>query len=372
MNHNPPESPRGRGASGNPDNRYELSRREFFEDGWESLSFPTAITTTLSPDTSRTVITRNDSPDVGFSQSINPYRGCEHGCVYCFARPTHAYLGLSPGLDFESRLFYKPEAAELLKKELSRHRYQCEPLALGINTDAYQPIESTLGLTRKILKVLHDFQHPVTIITKSSLIERDIDLLSEMARKNLVHVFVSITTLNSDLAHRLEPRAAVPSRRLETIRTLSDSGIPIGVMVAPVIPVLTEPELETLLKEARKAGARGAGYVLLRLPLEVKELFSDWLLRNVPEASAHIQNQLRAFHQGKDYDSRFGIRMRGSGPLADLLEQRFRLSFKRLGFEAMPSLRTDLFKPSIPDQKAHPLIFPGFFSPETDTRNPLS
>ncbi|MHB8421531.1 MAG: PA0069 family radical SAM protein [Leptospirales bacterium] len=360
LNRNLPEGPRGRGASGNPDNRYESTRRESFQDGWETLSFPGEIATTLSIDTSRSIINRNDSPDVGFSQSINPYRGCEHGCVYCFARPTHAYLGLSPGLDFESRLFYKKDAPELLKKELSHPRYQCETVALGINTDAYQPVESALGLTRRILEVLDDFQHPVALVTKSSLIERDIDLLSGMARKNLVHVFVSMTTLDQDLARRLEPRATVPSRRLETIRALSEAGIPVGVMVAPVIPVLTEPELESLLKESRNAGAKGAGYVLLRLPLELKELFNDWLQKHVPMASDHIQNQIRAFHQGKEYDSRFGVRMRGSGPLADLLEQRFRLAFKRLGFGAMSPLRTDLFTPSIPGRKTLPSIFPDF------------
>ena len=358
--HNPPGAPRGRGAAGNPDNRFESTRREAFEDGWEKLSFPPETATTLSLDASRTIISRNDSPDVGFGQSINPYRGCEHGCVYCFARPTHAYLGLSPGLDFESRLFYKPNAPELLKKELSHPRYRCEPLALGINTDAYQPVESGIGLTRRILEVLADCRHPVSLITKSSLIERDIDLLAEMARKNLAHVFVSITTLDPELGHRLEPRAAIPSRRLETIRNLSGAGIPVGVLVAPVIPVLTEPELETLLKESRAAGAAGAGYVLLRLPLELKDVFGDWLKRHAPLASEHVLNQLRAYHKGKEYDSRFGIRMKGSGPLADLLEQRFRLAVKRLGFEGMPAFRTDLFAPPIRGRQSPPPLFPDF------------
>ncbi len=363
MNHQPPEAPRGRGASGNPANRFENTHREPFQDGWENLAFRPERATTLSTDASRTVISRNDSPDVGPGQSINPYRGCEHGCVYCFARPTHAYLGLSPGLDFESRLFYKPNAPELLKKELSHPKYRCEPLALGINTDAYQPMESQTGLTRQLLEVLAACHHPVSLVTKSSLIERDIDILSVMAARNLIHVRISITTLRTELSHHLEPRAAIPPRRLETMRNLAKAGIPVGVLVAPVIPVLTEPELEEILYESRDKGACDAGYVLLRLPLELKELFGDWLQRHAPLSETHVLHQIRAYHGGQLYDSRFGVRMKGSGPFAALLEKRFHLSFKRLGFEGMPALRTDLFKPPSPGKRSPHSLFPGFDSP---------
>jgi DNA repair photolyase len=294
---------------------------------------------------------------VGFSQSINPYHGCEHGCVYCFARPTHAYLGLSPGLDFETRIFFKKDAAILLQGELSKKAYKCEPIALGINTDAYQPIEEKLRITRSILEVLDQFSHPVTIVTKSALIERDIDLLGKMARRALAHVFISIPTLNQELSHSLEPRATTPWRRLETIRNLSDAGVPTGVLVAPVIPVLTDHEPEAILKASRDAGAISAGYVLLRLPLELRELFEEWLGHHTPFSSQAVLSRMKEFHGGKLYDAGFGDRMRGSGPLAKLLEQRFRIMERKLGYQEMPPLERGLFRPP---SSAPRRLFPDF------------
>lgn len=359
MSRRPPVRPRGRGALSNPDNRYEPRSRETADDGWEMPFVPSDIRTVLIRDTSRTVISRNDSPDVGFGQSINPYRGCEHGCIYCFARPTHAYWGLSPGLDFETRIFTKDDAHDLLRKEISRPSYRCEPLVVGINTDSYQPTEARLGITRKILEVLRDADHPVSIVTKSSLIERDLDILAPMASKNLVHVSLSMTTLDPELSHRLEPRAAVPDRRIETLRTLSREGIPTGVLVAPVIPVLTEHELEPILSRARSAGARSAGYVLLRLPLELKDLFREWLAEHVPLSAEHVMNRLKDFHGGKEYDSRFGVRMRGTGPLADILDQRFKMAERRLGFPGFSPLDTGRFRPPASPGKTG-FLFPGF------------
>lgn len=359
MSRRPPEPPRGRGALSNPDNRFESYSRDNADDGWEPLAVDPEITTTLIHDASRTVISRNDSPDVGFGQSVNPYRGCEHGCIYCFARPTHAYLGLSPGLDFESRIFTKDDAPELLKKELSHPAYRCEPLVVGINTDAYQPTEAKLRITRRILEVLSDVNHPVSLVTKSSLVERDLDILAPMAARNLVHVSVSITTLDPELARTLEPRAAVPQKRIETLRTLSSSGIPVGVLVAPVIPFLTEHELEPILSRAREAGARSAGYVLLRLPLELKDLFREWLAEHVPLSADHVMNRLKEFHGGKEYDSRFGIRMHGTGLFAELLNQRFRVAARRLGFTGLPPLDTRRFIAPPRPGKTQPL-FPGF------------
>jgi len=332
---------RGRGAISQPDNRYEPYKRESIYEDPENER----LITQFLPDAARTIINRNDSPDVGFSQSINPYRGCEHGCVYCFARPTHAYLGLSPGLDFETRIFFKRDASTLLRAELSKKGYRCEPIALGINTDAYQPIEEKLRITRSILEVLDRFSHPVTIVTKSALIERDIDLLKSMAKRRLAQVFLSIPTLNEDLSHSLEPRATTPWRRLETIRTLSAAGIPTGVLVAPVIPVLTDHEPEGILKVSREAGAISAGYVLLRLPLELRELFEEWLDCHVPLSSQAVLSRMKEFHGGRLYDPVFGERMRGSGPLADLLEQRFWIMKRKLGYKDMPALERGLFTP---------------------------
>lgn len=336
---------KGRGATGNPDNRFEACTREEVDDGWGGLDAQVEpLRTTVQADTARTVIAYNDSPDIPFDRSINPYRGCEHGCVYCFARPTHAYLGLSPGLDFESRLFYKADAAALLRRELARPGYRCAPVALGINTDAYQPLERRLGITRQILEELREHAHPVTLVTKSALIERDLDILGDMARDDLVQVMISITTLDRELARSLEPRAAAPQRRLETLRHLSAAGIPAGVLVAPLIPVLTDAELETILGEARSAGACAAGYVLLRLPHEVKDLFKDWLARHRPLQAEHVMNRLRDCRGGREYDARFGSRMRGEGIFAELLGQRFRKASRDLAFPGLPPLRSDLFR----------------------------
>ncbi len=335
MSKRPPSAPHGRGARSNPDNRYMAHGHELMDDGWGSLEqTPPPLRTTLTKDTTRTVITYNKSPDVGFDRSINPYRGCEHGCVYCFARPTHAYLGLSPGLDFESRLFYKPDAAELLRRELAAPAYRCAPMAVGINTDAYQPVERRLGITRAVLEVLHECRHPFTLVTKSCLVERDMDILAAMAREDLVQVMVSITTLRHDLARTMEPRATAPARRLQTIQRLREAGIPVGVLVAPLIPVLTDSELETILDRARQAGAGSAGYVLLRLPHEVKDLFREWLAEHQSTKAEHVMQRIRDSRGGKDYAADFGARMRGEGIYADLLAQRFHLAYQRLGFQA--------------------------------------
>ncbi|MGH8502807.1 MAG: PA0069 family radical SAM protein [Gammaproteobacteria bacterium] len=333
-----PARPRkGRGAVSNPDGRFESRTHRSIDDGWRSAQDdaldPPKVRTTLTPDNARSILSSNDSPDVGFSLSINPYRGCEHGCVYCFARPSHAYLGLSPGLDFETRLFYKPQAAALLEEELRRPNHRCSPIALGINTDAYQPVERELKISRGILRVLDAFQHPVTIVTKSALVERDLDILAAMAQRNLAQVLFSITTLNSDLSRRLEPRTTAPRRRLEAMRRLSAAGVPVGVMTAPVIPVLTDPELETILEASREAGAESAGYVMLRLPHEVKDLFREWLTHHEPLKADHVMSVIRNLRGGKDYDSAFGTRMRGTGPFAELVAQRFALTCKRLGFD---------------------------------------
>jgi DNA repair photolyase len=344
MSKRPPFAPRGRGARSNPDNRYAEHGHELLDDGWGNLEQEAPpLRTTLTKDTSRSVINYNQSPDVGFDRSINPYRGCEHGCVYCFARPTHAYLGLSPGLDFESRLYYKPEAAALLREELAAPAYRCAPIAVGINTDAYQPVERRLGITRAVLEVLYDCDHPFTLVTKSCLVERDIDLLAEMARKQLVQVMISLTTLRHDLARTLEPRATAPTRRLQTVQRLSEAGIPVGVLVAPLIPVLTDSDLETILKRAREAGASSAGYVLLRLPHEVKNLFREWLAEHEPTKAEHVMQRIRDSRGGKDYDAEFGTRMRGTGSYAELLEQRFQLAYQRLKFHSAEPLATHHF-----------------------------
>jgi len=337
---------RGRGATLSPANRYSATTQEALDDGWGSLDMPLEpLRTTFTLDTSRTVIAYNNSPDVGFDRSINPYRGCEHGCVYCFARPSHAWLGLSPGLDFESRLFYKPDAPELLKHELAARSYRPAPIAVGINTDAYQPGERKLKITRSILELLVECRHPFSIVTKSALIERDLDLLEAAAAHKLVSVAVSITTLERTLARRMEPRAAAPHRRLEVIRRLSAAGVPVSVLVAPLIPVLTDCELENILESAHAAGARAAGYVLLRLPHELKELFAAWLTAHEPRKAAHVMNRIRDMRGGKEYDSRFGTRMRGTGDYADLLAKRFAMAERRLGFGDFPPLDTSQFRP---------------------------
>lgn len=335
---------KGRGAGFNPDNRYQAHSREAFDDGWDSLEQPLpTLKTTLTRDTSKSVIAYNDSPDVPFDRSINPYRGCEHGCIYCFARPSHAWLGYSPGLDFESRLLYKPDGAVRLREELSKKNYQCQPISLGPNTDCYQPAERKQQIIRDILRELIETRHPVSIITKSALIERDIDLLQQLAADDLVHVMVSVTTLKPELARKMEPRAAAPHRRLETIKRLSEAGIPVGCLVAPVIPALTDDELETILTAVHKAGAEEVGYILLRLPREVAPLFEQWLDNHYPEKAARVLSLLKQSRGDKLYESRFGERMRGTGVFADLLSQRFRLARERLELKGLPDFRTDLF-----------------------------
>ena len=294
--------------------------------------------TTVTEEAARSIISRNKSPDVGFSQSINPYRGCEHGCVYCFARPSHAYLELSPGLDFETRLFAKTNAVDRLREELARPSHVPAPIALGINTDGYQPIERQYTLTRDLLALLADCRHPVSIVTKSALVLRDLDLLAPMARQNLVHVYLSVTTLDNRLSSKLEPRAAAPHTRLKTITALHEAGVPVGVLVAPVIPMDTDKDLEHILEASREAGAASAGYVLLRLPNELKQVWREWLDLHYPDRAAHVMSLMQQMHGGKDYDSSFGTRMRGQGPFADLIKQRFDKASKRLGFERLPEL----------------------------------
>ncbi|HEY3909315.1 MAG TPA: PA0069 family radical SAM protein [Stellaceae bacterium] len=325
---------KGRGAASNDSGRFEAERRVSFDDGWGAADAePLPLATTLSVDATRTIIARNDSPDIGFDRSINPYRGCEHGCIYCYARPSHAYLGLSPGLDFESRLFYKPQAAALLAAELRNKGDACRPIALGSNTDPYQPVERRLGITRAILEVLRDFRHPVTIVTKSALIQRDLDILSEMASQRLAIATISVTTLDRTLARRMEPRAATPERRLETIAALAAAGVPTGVLSAPMIPALNDSEMEQILERARAAGANSAGYTLLRLPLELKVLFREWLETHFPDKAAHVLSLVAQTHGGRLYDSAWSKRMTGAGPYADMLRLRFDRACRRLGFD---------------------------------------
>jgi len=321
---------RGRGAVSNPDNRYADHRREAIDDGWYREA-PEPLRTELAVDTSRTIISRNRSPDVPFERSINPYRGCEHGCIYCYARPTHAWLGLSPGLDFERRLFYKPDAAEQLERELARPGYRPATIVLGAVTDPYQPIERRLLITRQVLEVLHACRHPVAVTTKSALVLRDLDLLGAMAADRCVAVQLSIATLDVELARRLEPRAATPQRRLETIRALAQAGISTGVLISPLIPGLTDQDLERVLEAAARAGASRAGSLLIRLPLELKDLFADWLQIHFPERAGKVLGLIRQCRAGKLNDSQFGTRFTGTGPIAELLRQRFDLAAGRLG-----------------------------------------
>ncbi len=341
-----PAPRKGRGAITNRGGRFEAERREAVDDGWTPDDELAPLRTTLTADASRSIVTRNDSPDLPFGQSINPYRGCEHGCVYCFARPTHAYLGLSPGLDFETRLSFKPDAAKLLEQELRRPGYRPEAIAIGTNTDAYQPVERRLGIMRAILEVLAAYRHPVGIVTKSTLVLRDLDILAPMARQGLVKVGVSITTLDRSLARRLEPRAPTPSHRLEAIRGLAAAGVPTGVMVAPVIPALTDPEIEAILAAARDAGAQAASYVLLRLPLEIEGLFAEWLAEHAPLQARRVMSLMREAHAGRAYRSSFGLRQKGSGAYAEMIGRRFALAKRRLGFtEFDPTLDITRFRP---------------------------
>ena len=377
---------KGRGAVSNATGRFEHVTREDFDDGWGDAPAdcsrdvrrdgwaddsddgrgngpapadeppgqpggrPPKLRTTLTPDASRKVISYNTSPDLHFDRSINPYRGCEHGCIYCYARPSHAYLGFSPGLDFETRLVFKPDAASRLRAELGKPGYRCAPIALGSNTDAYQPVERDLGITRAILEVLAECRHPVMIVTKSARVERDIDILGPMASANRCSVGVSITTLDRSLARRMEPRASAPHRRLETVRRLIAAGIPTGVLAAPMIPFLNDAELETILERAREAGALGASYSVLRLPLEIADLFREWLAEHYPDRAGRVMERVRDTRGGKDYDSTFGQRMRGTGPVAELLAKRFRLAVKRLGFPGFPTLDSSGFAAPAPER----------------------
>jgi DNA repair photolyase len=369
---------KGRGAASRPPGRFE--KREYVgeDDGWgsvydrritgdpaefgdgrdagpgEAANAPPRPTTTVTEERARSIISHNTSPDVGFDQSINPYRGCEHGCVYCFARPSHAYLDLSPGLDFETRLFAKTNAVERLKIELAKPGHVPTPIALGINTDGWQPIERDYGLTRQLLEVLLEAKHPAHIVTKGALITRDLDLLADMARQDLVHVFLSVTTLDNHLSAKLEPRAAAPHTRLKAIKALHDAGVPTGVLVAPVIPMITDYMLEDILEAAREHGAGAAGYVLLRLPHELKDIWREWLELHYPERATHVMSLMQQMHGGKDYHSRFGERMRGKGVFAQLLKARFAKAHKRLGYGFLPELdETKFIRPRPPSPQGN-------------------
>jgi DNA repair photolyase len=342
---------KGRGATLNPEGRFETRTHEGVDDGWFQEPLEQKLETVVSEERVKSIISRNQSPDVPFSQSINPYRGCEHGCTYCFARPSHAYLNLSPGLDFETRLFAKINAAEVLREELARPSYRCELIALGANTDPYQPIERRYRITRSVIEVLHAHHHPLAIVTKNALVERDIDLLAPMASRNLVEVFVSINNLDNDIARRLEPRCSAPARRLQAIRRLSAAGVPVGVLVAPTIPFLTDDQIERVLAAAYEAGARRASYVLLRLPYEIKHLFRAWLEHHYPLKAAHVMSRVQAMRAGRDNDPDFHSRMRGSGELAEMLATRFRMACRRLGFnldQRYAGLDTTQFRPPDP------------------------
>jgi DNA repair photolyase len=349
-----PAPKKGRGAVTNLQGRYEVHAREDVDDGWpvEEDDRRVPPKTQVFEETAKTILSRNASPDLPFGVSLNPYRGCEHGCIYCFARPTHSYLGLSPGLDFETRIFAKINAPDLLRRELARRSYKPEPIALGVNTDAYQPCERELKLTRRVLGVLHECDHPVALITKSSLIERDIDLLAGMAAKQLAIAAVTITTLDPAIARTLEPRAAAPARRLRTIRTLTDAGIPVCVSIAPVIPFVTEPDLERILEAAAEAGAVDAGYIILRLPWEVNPLFQQWLQAHFPERAQRVMNRIREMRGGQDYVAEFGTRMKGEGVWADLIRQRFEKAAARFGL----TVRGRNFKSLDTSRFRHPVM----------------
>ena len=335
---------RGRAAGINPAGRFETQERVAFDDGWQTLEDMPPFRTEVQVEKPRTVITRNDSPDIPFDRSINPYRGCEHGCIYCFARPTHSYMGLSAGLDFEAKLFAKPDAPRLLERELSKPGYKVKPIAIGTNTDPYQPIEREWRIMRQVLEVLDKANHPVVIVTKSALILRDVDILKSMAERGLVKVGISVTTLDRKLARTMEPRASTPAKRLEAIKALSDAGIPVAIMMAPVIPALNDHEIERILDSGKAAGASEASYVLLRLPLEVSPLFRDWLLQNYPDRYRHVMSLVRSMRDGKDYDAEFGKRMKGAGPYAWQISRRFEMATKRLGLMRRSlHLREDLF-----------------------------
>ncbi len=349
---------KGRGSSSNLEGRFERQHSEPEDDGWyQEPNAPPRPVTVVHVERARSIISSNDSPDIPFTQSINPYRGCEHGCIYCYARPTHAYLNHSAGLDFETQLYAKGNAVELLRAALTKRSYQPSPINFGANTDPYQPIERSHRLTRALIEVLSETRHPLTIITKSCLVERDIDLLAPMAELGLVQVFISVTTLDNRLASRLEPRASAPHRRIEAIRHLHNAGIPVGVFVAPLIPMLTDKDMESILERCHAAGARTASYTLVRLPHEVAPLFREWLELHVPQRAAHVMSLIRQMRGGKDYDANFKTRMRGEGVFADLIRRRFVVACQRLGIERRNEevqLRTDLFRaprPPSPQQE---------------------
>lgn len=343
--HLPDLAARGRAARSNRVSRFERHDRDAFNDGWDIEEEIPTIRTSVSEERPRKVITKNTSPDISFDRSINPYRGCEHGCIYCFARPTHAYLGFSPGLDFETRLIARPEAPDILRRELSRRGYLPDVIAIGTNTDPYQPIEKDYGIMRRILQVLLEFRHPVAVVTKGSLIERDADLLGEMGRMGLARVGVSVTTLDRDIARKMEPRVPSPARRLKTIERLTAAGCPVRVMVSPVIPALTDHELERCLEAGRDAGAVAASWIMLRLPREVAPLFREWLEAHFPDRAKRVMGRIRALHGGKDYDPDWGKRMTGEGPFAELVAHRFAIATARLGLaHVLPPLRRDLFE----------------------------
>ncbi len=346
---------RSRGAHGAPQGRFESVTRERFDDGWcEDDEAPPATQTSVTEEWARSIISSNASPDVPFEQSVNPYRGCEHGCTYCYARPSHSYLELSPGIDFETRLFAKTNAVDLLRTELAKPRYVPSPIALGANTDCYQPVERKYRLTRGIIELLAECRHPLTIVTKSALVERDLDLLAPMARDNLVRVYVSISTLDRTLARRLEPRAASPQRRLDTLRALASAGIPCGVMVAPIIPALSDKSIEEVLEASSAAGASGAAYIVMRLPHELKGLFRDWLSLHYPMRAEHVMSAVRQLRGGRDNDPRFGERMSGTGLFAELIGRRFAIACRRLGLNGgsrggrePPPLDRGMFRPPV-------------------------
>lgn len=354
---------KGRGAASFVRGRFEKTVAEAEDDGWGSV-YATGdeggetplpkLRTEVTEERARSIISRNQSPDIPFSQSLNPYRGCEHGCVYCFARPSHAYLDLSPGLDFEAKLYAKTNAAERLRAELAKRNYRCAPISLGINTDAYQPIERRYRITRQLLEVFAEYRHPVSLITKSALIQRDLDILVPMAKQHLVSVYVSITSLDNRLSSKLEPRAAAPHTRLDTVKALHEAGVPVGTMVAPIIPMITDREIEHILEAAYEHGARAAGYVLLRLPHELKDVWREWLTLHYPERAAHVMSLVQQMRGGKDYDSAWGTRMRGEGPFADLIAMRFAKACKRIGFGRLPPMDCSKFLPPLPPKPESP------------------
>ena len=360
-----PQARKGRGAIANVRGRYEVDRRESFDDGWDGLELAIEeqqdappLKTVVTEEQARSILSKNDSPDISFRLSLNPYRGCEHGCIYCFARPTHSYLGLSPGLDFESKLFAKVNAAALLRRELANPAYTPDVIAVGVNTDAYQPIERDLKITRAVLEVLHETRNPFGLITKSSLIERDLDLLAPLAEQQLARASITITTLDHELSRKLEPRAASPARRLRTVRTLADAGVPVSVNVSPVIPFITDNEMESIVAAAADAGAHSAHFIILRLPWELNEVFQQWLRAHFPLRAERVMNRIRDLRGGKDYDSRFGKRMTGEGIWAELFAQRFRAACARHGlnrggrsFDTTRFIRPRLLQPSSPQQR---------------------